>query len=269
MLSLRNKNQRAAANTALSLASDLLTRYGPQMASSAGRYARNYLDSGRGASSIQPSYSGNPVVMVRPKGPKRRKAKKKNRRRKARISASDTQMLATPRNDRIRVILKDSFQAVNNSANQAQLYYQLANVYTATHDFQTWLPRATTLSVAFANFKIHKFHMVFQPTLAYSSTGVLCMGVDPNPANGNAPSVSAIIKHIPSTLGDIKDRHELIWTPGDDQEDLDHYTNLGSVTAPASISQGTVQIFSTNSEANNAILGYFIVEVDIEFFGLQ
>jgi hypothetical protein len=149
-------------------------------------------------------------------------------------------------------------------------FYSIAVTYTTGDDFSNWLPRARTISGSFRFFKVRKIHMVFQPTQAYTATGYFAMGVDPDPSAGNPGGISSVIRHSPATVGDIKDRHEIIWLPGDDTEELDKLCDSGtsSQSAPATICQGSIQFYSANNAAASALLGILVYDVDIEFWGL-
>jgi len=118
---------------------------------------------------------------------------------------------------------------------------------------------------------VNRIRLTFQPTQAYSVTGFIAIGVDPDPSYVSPGSVSTVIRHDPSTLGDIKDRHEICWTPDDDIEQLDHLVNTGNASSSnaTSISQGTIQIYTENSAGNGNNLGFLFYEVDIEFWGLD
>lgn len=220
--------------------------------------------SGMGRQAMAPSGENRTRSFVL-KQPKRRN---NNRRRRGRGN------MGNPRsnlgNDRIRVCLSDAFELKNTAVLKHGSHLQIANVYTAGKDFRTWLPRAASMSASFRFFKVNKVTMHFRSYTPYTVGGYVCMGVDPAPDIGDPTTVADVVRHSPHVLGDLKDGHTLVWTPGNDEESLDHLTNaIATITAPASICQGSIQIVSANSvNDTTTIIGVLTYEVDIEFYGL-
>lgn len=270
MLTTR-QNQNALAAVAGTVTRGLVN----ELARNAVSYVGNQLTGGRQANLPRQEFGGGSIVrMSKAQGPRRQQAKRKKSRRQSRrngnlVSRLPSSMGGTV-DDRIRVTFRDALVLSNSGAGTTSLYYQLATTYTVTHDMRTWLPRAgTTMSSAFRFFHVTRAVFCFQPTLAYSSSGYVVLGVDPTPDAVAPTAIGDVIRHHPSVVGDVKDAHSIIWVPGDDTENQDKLVNLaGTVTAPEHICHGVVQIFSNNSEAVNAQFGLLTYEVDVEFFGL-
>jgi len=261
MLMTRNNRNAAAAIAGL-----VARKAVDSLSSNAVKYVGDYLTGGaRPASSTQPTYVGGSIQKLGTIHPRKGKKRLRKRRQKSAPSRNPPGF----GNDRIRVTLRDMRTAVNTAASTCDQYYQLAINFTANQDMRTWLARANTLSGSFRFFKVRRLIFEFTPSLAYTSPGYIALGVDPDPSAAAPGAASNVFRHNPSCLGDIKDKHQLIWTPGDDNESLDHIVNAGAITtAPTTICQGSIQIYSQNTEANAAVIGYFVYEVDIEFWGL-
>lgn len=229
-------------------------------------YTNNQMFGGHGASGPRLQSSGGSIramKMVPPKGSKRGKRGKKS---------AKTEPIPRAFNDsRIRVCLRDVISVTNTAANTAAGFYQLACSFTAARDMRTWCPRAgTTLAGAFRYFKVCKVTFSFQPQLPYTSSGTMVLGVDPDPNAPSPTNSTDVYKHPASIMGDIKDAHSLVWIPGNNAQNIDKLTNsAGVVSAPLEISEGTVQYFSLNSEISGAVLGNFLVELEVEYYGLQ
>jgi hypothetical protein len=268
MLTRRNNsNQRAVAGAAAGLMR-LIADNAPQLAQMSGKAARQLWNS-RSSFAPQPSYSGGAIqkITIQRGGTKKKKKKGKGKGKpQSRNLSEGIPSILT--DSRIRVTLRDVYNVTNNAANSYSNSLQLAVNYTSGKDFNTWLPRAVTLSGSFRFFKVKSLILTFQPYLPSTSYGAITMGVDPDPSAGAPSGLSVVVRHCPSTVGDVKDRHSLSWIPGDDYEDLDHYCNAAASIPNPLQNIATVQIYSTNSEANGAILGYIFYEVDIEFYGL-
>jgi len=265
MIVTRNQKKQAAS-ALVNVLGNLTNRYGVQGAQMLGRMARQYYDS-RGAALPQASATGGGIRAIRAVPTKKRR-KGRRKRRANRMLMSDT--IPSIGADRIRVSLRDAIALNNTSAGVLSTYYQLANFYSTGYDFQTWLPRAATIAGAFRYFKVTRATFTYQPTQAYTTTGWVALGLDPDPSKGTAGNIGDIIRHDPSTAGDVKDRHMISWSPMDDSEDLDKLTNAsGITTSPGNICQGVLQLNSSNNLASAANLGYLIYDIEVEFFGLQ
>jgi len=270
---LTTRNQRArATNVAAALAGTIARRAVDQLTTKGVNAIGEYLSGGRQANMPKTEYRGGAIASLRSQATiAPRASKKKRSRRRNRNQPNQLGIPGSPPNiDRIVVTLRDVIDVLNTSTGVLNQYYQLACVYTAGQDMRTWLPRAgTTLTSAFRFFRIRKACFSFQSTLAYTSTGYIVLAVDPAPDVTTPGSLSASIRHDPSVMGDVKDSHEMIWSPRSNRDSLDHLTNTqATVTAPEDISQGTIQLYSNNSEASAARLGLIAVFVEIEFYGL-
>lgn len=245
-----------------------------ELARNSVNYVGDALTGGRQANLPRPEFKGGAIVRMQkmPRPQKKGRNKKKSR---ARVGPDSIARLPSgfdggPVDDRITVTLRDALSISNTAAGVTSIWLQFACVYTATRDMRTWLPRAgTTLATSFRFFKIKKARFCFQPTLAYTSSGYVTIGVEPAPDAVGPATLGDVVKHHPSVLGDVKDAHSIVWVPGDNTEGLDKLTNAGAVvTAPEAICQGVFQLQSGNSELIAVQIGILTYEVDIEFFGL-
>jgi len=254
-------NSPAAAYAMASFTKSLMDQVMPTAGRAAGQYITG---SARPSNATQPSYSGGTYFSV----PTTKKRKGRKKKKKTRKSLSIPSNISDSSSQRIRVCLRDAFTVSVTAGGTYDNYYQLANNFTASHDFATWLPRAYTISGVFRFFKVNSLKLTYQPYCASTASGYIAIGVDPDPSAVAPGGLGNVIRHNPSNAGDIKDVHTIMWTPDDNTEALDHLTNGGAVvTSPEHICQASIQIYASTS-LSSVPAGLLFYEVDIEFFGL-
>jgi hypothetical protein len=265
---LVNRRNHKAANV---LASALSSSVGRQITKAAvsdlSKRVSNMFSSqteSRPGNAVRPTIAGGALRVLPPRRIKARKNRKRQR------NPTIPSIYRTPSLDRIRVLLKEGFTITTGLGGVADPYYQIAIQQNTGQDMRSWLPRAATLSAAFRYFKVNQLVVSFQPSVASTATGTVVIGVDPDPNATAASTIGQVIRHEPSALGDIKDPHTIVWTPGDNAESIDKLCNTaGLTTAPSTISDGVIQLYTSATSILSGAIGVLIVQADIEFYGLQ
>lgn len=264
----RNAN-RAMVNNAAALAGVIARRAVDQLTSKGVNAISEYLG-GRQANLPKSEFRGGSIIGLRATNVRSKASKKKRKIKRRSAGSFDTIPRGPSPCDRITVTLREVLILANTAANVCDTYYQFACNYTAGRDMRTWLPRAgTTLSSGFSYFHVRRIGLSFQSTLAYTSTGYIGLGIDPDVDHAAPGGLAAVARHDPSKFGDVKDSHDLVWVPGDTVQGEDKFTQAASTAEPSRINQAVLQIYSANSELNAVQLGVIAIQAEVTFYGLK
>lgn len=166
--------------------------------------------------------------------------------------------------DNVRVSLKDVVSPVSATAGVAAYTYPLGIVSTSS--FFTLggiMTRLTNFGAIYRQFKINRLVVKWMPNQAYTSSGVVALGIDTFPTPLTPGNFGAVLHHNPSFLTDIKAPAQFVWVPNAKEEP--RFTSTVG-TDEDEVSYGQLQMYCTTSVTGGPP-GLLLWEVDVTFMG--
>jgi hypothetical protein len=116
----------------------------------------------------------------------------------------------------------------------------------------------------YRQFRLMKLTAQFIPSNPNTAGGQLAIGIDSDVFAGSPSSYGNVIRHRASAFMPIFQEGSFVWTPSNSR-DREDKNSLATTHTEDTLSQGVLQIYSTNTLANNAPLGTLWLQATICF----
>lgn len=129
------------------------------------------------------------------------------------------------------------------------------------------MPRVATVSTIYRQFKVNRLSAQFVPFASTATSGAVAFGVDPDPSVVLPTTIGGCLRHRSSTLNDLMVKSGITYGPLLDGKKDPRYTIYQQGRTDDEMAFGVLQLYSVNSLAANATVGYMFITVDITFSG--
>lgn len=209
---------------------------------------------------------------------RRRKNKQQSNNAGQRVRGGNAVMPASiPRglagSQSMRTTLRDIVVLLNGSTGQAGYSWGLGVQNSSASPpinglfNPAWIPRGAVLAGLYREFRIFRVSVQFVPYVSTTNSGTVAIGVDPDPSVGLPTSLGAPARHKASVITDLTEKAIVTYNPAMDGKTGNRFTFQATNRSDDEYSFGTVELFSNNSLANAASIGYVVFTVDVAFIG--
>lgn len=129
------------------------------------------------------------------------------------------------------------------------------------------MPRAAQLSGLYREFRVNTLEIWFIPFVSTTTSGCISFGVDPDPSAGIPSTLNDPARHKTSAITDLAEKCRIVYNPRQDGKITNRYVNGATGRTDDELNFGVLQVYSNNSLAAGAPIGYLKVTLDVTFIG--